>query len=103
MWLFTDFLEGDIGHVPDELLVLGDVLRPGDDGVGDVAVPAPADEGLPVLVQPAGVHLPTHLVALVQDHLGEVRKANAPIVCLEILDSVGVPPIRLVNNFVLKC
>ena len=43
-------MEGDIGHVSDVLLVLGNVLGRGDDVVGDVAVAAPADEGPPVLV-----------------------------------------------------
>ena len=72
-------MKGDIGHVSDVLLVLGDVLCPGDDRVGDVAVAAPADEGLPVLVQLAGVHLPTHLDTLVQYHLSEVRKTDTSI------------------------
>ena len=72
-------MEGDIGHVSDVLLVLGNVLRPRDDCVGDVAVAAPADEGLPVLVQLAGVHLPTHLDTLVKDHLSEVSKTDSSI------------------------
>ena len=72
-------MEGDICHVSDVLLVLGNVLRPGEDRVGDVAVAAPADEGLPVLVQLAGVHLPTHLDTLVKDHLSEVRKTDASV------------------------
>ena len=49
-------MEGDIGHVSDVLLVLGNVLRPGDDCVGDVAVAAPADERPPVKVQATVFH-----------------------------------------------
>ena len=93
MRLFTDFLEGDIGHVSDVLLVLANILRPGYDRVGDVAVAAPADEGLPVLVQSAGVHLATHLDTLVQDHLSKVSKTDTAIVELEILDPVCIPSV----------
>ena len=62
-----------------KLLAHGDVLRLGDDGVGDVAVSAGGDEGLPVRVQSAGVHLSTILFAFVQDHFGEVSKADTAI------------------------
>ena len=87
----TDFLEGDVGHVSDVLLVLGNVLSPGDDRVGDVAVAAAADEGKPVLVHHAGVHLAAVLVALIQDHLSKVSKTDAPIVELQKLDSFLSP------------
>ena len=72
-------MKGDIGHMTNVFLVLGNGLGPGDDSVGDVAVAAPADEGLPVLVQLTGVHLPTHLDTLVKDHLSEVSKTDASI------------------------
>ena len=58
-------MEGDVGHVPYVLLVLGNILGRGDDGVGDVAVSAPADERHPVLVQPTGVHLAADVDAVV--------------------------------------
>ena len=86
-------MEGDICHVSDVLLVLGNILGRGDDRVGDVAVAAPADERLPVLVQLAGVHLAADLDAFVQDHLSEVSKADAPVVELQMFDSVGVPTV----------
>ena len=86
-------MEGDIGHVSDVLLVLANILRPGYDGVGNVAVAAPADEGLPVLVQSAAVHLATHFDTLVQDHLSKVSKTDAAIVELEVCDPVCIPSV----------
>ena len=84
-------MEGDIRHVSEILLVFGNVLCPGDDGVGDVAVAAPADEGHPVSVQAAGVHLAAVLDTLVQDHLSKVSKAGASIVEFQILLPAGSP------------
>ena len=86
-------MEGDVGHVPYVLLVLGNILGRGDDRVGDVAVSAPADERHPVLVQPTGVHLAADLDAVVQDHLCEVSKADAPVVELQFFCSATVPTV----------
>ena len=94
-------MEGDVGHVSDVLLVLGNGLGPGDHGVGDVAVAAAADEGQPVRVHAASVHLAAELGALIQDHGSKVSKTDAPIVELQNLESPGSS--RLVNNLVLKC
>ena len=43
-------MKGDISHVPNVFLVLPDCLCPGNDGVSDIAIVAPAYEGLPVIV-----------------------------------------------------
>ena len=86
-------MEGDIGHVSDVLLVLGNVLGPGYDRVGDVAVAAPADERLPVLVQLTGVHLAADLDAFVQDHLSEVSKADASVIELQTFGCIMVPAV----------
>ena len=101
MLLFTNFFEGDIGHVSNELLVLCNVFSLDNDGVGDVAVPAPANEGLPVPVQLTVVHLLTNLLAPVHDHFGKVRKAYTPIIGPEHLGSISF--VRMVNDFVLVC
>ena len=96
-------MKGDIGHMTNVFLVLGNGLGPGDDSVGDVAVAAPADEGLPVFVQSAGVHLAADLDTFIQNHVSKVSEADATVFELEIIDSSCVKTIGLIHDLVLKC
>ena len=59
------------------LLVLLDGLRLDNDVVGDVTVATPADEGSPVIVQAALVHLLTVFGTFVQDHFYKVNKTDS--------------------------
>ena len=95
-------MEGDIGHVSDVLLVLGNVLGGCDDVVGHVAVAAPAGEGPPVLVQVAPVDGAAHAAAPVQDKLHEVGEGDLAVGVANLVDNSGVELVRLVHQLVLE-
>ena len=78
----TKFIKGDIGHVTNVPLVLLDGLGPGNDGVGHITVGAPADEGFPVIVHFAAVHLWTILFTVFQNHFHKHCKTDSTIVRL---------------------
>ena len=78
----TKFIKGDIGHVTNVPLVLLDGLRLGNDRVGHVTVGAPADEGFPVIVHFAAVHMLTILFTVFQNHFHKHCKTDSTIVRL---------------------
>ena len=77
-------MKGDISHVTNVFLVLTDGLGPGNDGVSDIAIVAPAYEGLPVIVQITVVHLLTLFFTSIKNHLNKVSKTNSTIVGVQI-------------------